>query len=62
MIVWVTGQRWLWGYREFGFGRRLDGTARCFGPVWRIEVRNTSLAIDVLIRLATLSRNSNKVL
>ncbi len=48
MTIW-TWQNWRWTREEVGFGRRIDAVVTCYGPLWKIDIKNRTLAVDILL-------------
>lgn len=48
-IIWTIQRPRQWKTVEIGFGRRLDAVVRCYGYLWKIDVRNKTLAVDMVL-------------
>ncbi len=44
MTIW-TWQNWRWTREEVG----IDAIVTCYGPLWKIAIKNRTLAVDVLL-------------
>lgn len=56
MVIWTFQPYFRWRNQEIGFGRRLDAVVKCYGWLWKIDIRNRTLSVDCFLAALGVKR------